>query len=94
MSTYEAYISQCFRIDSVTIHPSNELPMKTDAISISRNSSYYIQITPEITKADEYLNSLDPNIRKCYYENERKLYFFKIYTQKNCELECISRISK
>lgn len=28
--------------------------------------------------------------RRCYFESERKLRFLKVYTQRNCELECLS----
>ncbi len=28
--------------------------------------------------------------RKCYFHSERKLRFLKVYTQRNCELECLS----
>lgn len=28
--------------------------------------------------------------RKCYFDSERKLRFLKVYTQRNCELECLS----
>lgn len=28
--------------------------------------------------------------RKCYFDSERQLRFLKVYTQRNCELECLS----
>lgn len=32
--------------------------------------------------------------RKCYVENERKLRFFKQYTELNCKMECLSNYTK
>ncbi len=29
--------------------------------------------------------------RQCYFETERHLTFFKAYTQRNCELECVAK---
>lgn len=33
---------------------------------------------------------LNNSRRKCYFDSERKLRFLKVYTQRNCELECLS----
>lgn len=48
-----------------------------------------IQIIPNVKKisSDLKLRSLD--LRKCYLHNERKLFIFKTYSQKNCDHECI-----
>jgi len=37
---------------------------------------------------DESLEDLPVSQRNCFLKNERKLKLFKIYTQKNCEIEC------
>jgi acid-sensing ion channel, other len=31
-----------------------------------------------------------PDRRQCYFNDERNLKFFKVYTQSNCELECLA----
>lgn len=31
-----------------------------------------------------------PESRNCYYEDERKLKFFKMYAQSHCEFECLA----
>jgi amiloride-sensitive sodium channel len=53
-----------------------------------------VWIVPEIIQADEDLRSFDPDERKCYFEDERKLNYFKVYTQRNCESECLSFAGK
>lgn len=86
--------NRCILKSTIVIHPSNELPLNDQQIVIGKGSSFDILITPEIVKSDEDLKLIDISIRHCYFENERKLKFFKIYTQKNCEIECISQIGK
>ena len=34
------------------------------------------------------LRSMDPSKRNCYYENEKELDFFPVYSEPNCALEC------
>ena len=41
----------------------------------------------------ENLQNYEPAVRQCYYENEKKLQFFKNYTRLNCQLECISNFT-
>jgi acid-sensing ion channel, other len=50
-----------------------------------------ILITPEIIKTDASLTSYEPKERGCYFEGEKKLKFFKIYTRRNCEFECYAQ---
>lgn len=50
-------------------------------------------ITPEIIHTEESLRKLSPIERECYFEGEKKLRFFKIYSLKNCEEECYSNIT-
>ena len=46
---------------------------------------------PEIQKSDDFFKDFDLNDRNCYFEGERKLKYFKIYTQRNCQNECYSQ---
>jgi acid-sensing ion channel, other len=73
------------------VHSPFELPGSYD--HNERIDFYYgydleILITPEIIKTDKSLRSLQPNERGCYFEGEKNLKFFKIYTRRNCEFEC------
>jgi hypothetical protein len=73
-----------------SIHSPLELPKDSDFIKFDNGMRLNVWITPEIIQADEDLRSLDPNERKCYFEGERKLTYFKTYTKGNCESECFS----
>jgi hypothetical protein len=45
-------------------------------------------------KTNEDLRKFPPKIRGCYFEDEKKLKFFKIYTKNNCDLECMTNYNK
>ncbi|KAG5667492.1 hypothetical protein PVAND_015472 [Polypedilum vanderplanki] len=75
------------------IHGSNELPYGSKFRNIGYSTSYDILITLEIIKSDEGLQTIPINVRKCVFQGEKKLKYFKIYTQKNCEIECLSRLA-
>ncbi|XP_025196558.1 pickpocket protein 28-like [Melanaphis sacchari] len=55
---------------------------------ISVNNIAYITTTFTLVSISESISSWKPDIRHCYYQHERILKFFKIYTVNNCEIEC------
>jgi acid-sensing ion channel, other len=79
------------RAPTFIVHSPFELPGSYD--SNERIDFYYgndleVLITPEIIKTDPDLKNYEPKQRGCYFEGEKKLNFFKIYTRRNCEFEC------
>ncbi|XP_054277184.1 pickpocket protein 28-like [Macrosteles quadrilineatus] len=52
-----------------------------------------VKITPDIKVTDKILRKWTPAQRGCFFEDERFLKFFNIYTEKNCDLECEANIS-
>lgn len=84
---------KCFE-KTLVIHPSTVLPSsfkRSDFRKIQYGMTYDVEITPEITQSDKDLRNIKPAKRLCYFEGEKKLKYFKFYTQRNCELECLSR---
>jgi acid-sensing ion channel, other len=61
-----------------------------DVISFEYGLNLEVLITPEIVRTDENLKRIDPKTRGCYFPGERRLKYFKFYSRKNCEFECIS----
>lgn len=53
-----------------------------------------ISINPTLTFTSRKLHSYTPDNRQCFFNIERRLQFFKIYTQRNCEEECFSNYMK
>lgn len=54
----------------------------------------HFQIAPKIITTSDGLRKYAPNQRKCFHQSERRLRFFKIYTQRNCEAECVANFTE
>ncbi|KAG5668127.1 hypothetical protein PVAND_016079 [Polypedilum vanderplanki] len=73
----------------IVVHSTDYLATFLDLREfIDIEKSMNIEIVSEFTKTEESLKSQSPKERECYFENERKLKYFKIYSQKHCEMEC------
>jgi acid-sensing ion channel, other len=79
-----------------TVHSPFELASSydddTEVCDLHVGADMDVLITPEIIRTDEALRSYEPKKRGCYFEDERKLKFFNIYTRKNCEYECFASV--
>jgi amiloride-sensitive sodium channel len=53
-----------------------------------------VDIIPEIIKTDRELRKLSPKNRECYFEDEKSLKFFKVYSRENCVIECLVNYSQ
>jgi len=79
----------------VFLHSPFEYPIhfqkeQLNAFELSQSYSYDVLIAPEIITTNDDLKGLKVNQRKCFMDEERKLKFFKIYSQRNCEIECLA----
>jgi acid-sensing ion channel, other len=85
----------CFEA-SLLVHSPDLVPTfvrRSDFNEIRYGYAINIEVTPEIIISDDDLKKLDAVDRECYFDGERKLKFFKIYTQKNCEIECLTNFT-
>jgi amiloride-sensitive sodium channel len=76
------------------MHMPNEYPnpvVKSKVLKSRQKTE--VKISAKVTKFTEDLRKFPPNIRNCYFDNERKLKFYKIYTKVNCEFECITNFT-
>lgn len=53
-----------------------------------------VSIKPTLITTSNGLRQYRPNQRQCYFESERRLRFFKIYSQNNCETECLANYTE
>ena len=76
----------------VVLHSPGDIPRITDQTLIVPMilQEYKITVKPSIITTSEGLRNYSPERRQCFYEDERYLKFFKVYTQSNCELECLT----
>ncbi|XP_055306473.1 pickpocket protein 28-like [Sitodiplosis mosellana] len=84
--------SQGFKI---TLHAPNERPQVfKNVFYVSPGQTALFAIDPHLMTASPILKSYSTVTRQCYFNSERKLRFFKQYTQQNCEAECLSNFTK
>lgn len=75
----------------VTFHPPYELPpIWNKFYHVSPGQSAVFTIDPNVVETSPDIRKYSPKVRKCYYNSERQLRFFKYYSLRNCQLECIS----
>lgn len=74
-----------------SLHPS--FIDRNAFVDINFGMTMTVEVSAEITRTDPSLKNLSPQKRGCYLDNEFNLKFFKYYTQKNCEIECLTNYS-
>lgn len=78
----------------VVFHLPSEMPTVFHPfIPINYGSISTIFIKARSHRTDEALRTYSPEVRKCYFDGERKLKFFKFYSKSHCELECAANAS-
>lgn len=79
----------------LSLHSPDELPQPSDDfIYISSGHNVYISIKPKMITTLKTLRNYQPEERGCFYRTERELRFFKLYSQKKCELECLTNFTR
>lgn len=79
-----------------SIHASNELPFMLNSETVFEfGGAKHIEvlITPVVVRSEDSLKNLDYADRYCYFENERHLRFFNLYTKRNCEIDCYANFT-
>lgn len=75
----------------VTFHPPQEGPgILEKFFHISPGKSAIFTIDPNVIETSPAVLKYSPDVRQCYYKDERTLQFYKHYTQRNCEVECLA----
>ena len=90
------YGYNCFE-NSFIVHNTDEIPLNLNEDELYEYAfglSLDVVITPEVVTTDKDLIKFSPEKRFCLFPNEKKLRFFKIYTKRNCEVECLSNYTK
>lgn len=77
----------------VAIHLTGDLPTilsSNQFIRIPINQETLVTFEPKVMRTADSLQSYTPNDRGCFFSYEGTLKYFKEYTQRNCELECLT----
>lgn len=78
----------------IFLHPPVEFPqVSKQHIRVIHENHIVISVKPNLMTTSEGLAKYTPERRQCYFNNERNLQFFAVYTQKNCETECLANVT-
>nr|CAH7740452.1 unnamed protein product [Callosobruchus chinensis] len=73
----------------VMLHFPSDIPdVSENNFKVPLGHSVTGVIIPQMIKTSEDVKQFNPKTRDCYFQSERPLKFFKIYSQANCLLEC------
>lgn len=74
--------------------PYNAIPMDSDNYLLHRAPEHlWIYYKIDVTKSSDEVISYSPEIRGCYFKDERYLKHFHIYSENNCLFECIMNLT-
>ncbi|XP_050419751.1 pickpocket protein 28-like isoform X2 [Adelges cooleyi] len=75
----------------ILIHSPAEWPVDShQTVVVPPGIIENVGLKPVVSSITAELAVWKPKDRQCYYQNEKRLKYFKFYTQKNCILECRS----
>lgn len=82
----------------VFLHSPYELPSTSSvhqSYDVDVHQSVTLSVAPRLLLASDSLKTAySPETRRCFFNVERTLRYFKTYTKKNCEIECLSNITR
>lgn len=76
------------------LHSPDEMPRtSSNFFRIPMGKDVKVLIKPQMITTSEKLRNYNPKRRQCVYETERKLRYFKTYTQHHCDMECAANFT-
>ncbi|XP_068618051.1 pickpocket protein 28-like [Battus philenor] len=78
----------------ILLHNPAELPRMSQLyLRLPLSHEVILAVKPKMTSTSDGLKPYHPSIRQCYLPRERYLRYFKVYTQANCEIECLTNFT-
>ncbi|KAH8325081.1 hypothetical protein KR074_008479, partial [Drosophila pseudoananassae] len=65
----------------------------TNYILASHKDDVLVSLLPSYVMSSESLQEIPPDQRKCFFNHERELRFFRTYSQNNCQTECLANFT-
>ncbi|XP_068083945.1 pickpocket protein 28 [Anabrus simplex] len=73
------------------LHNPVEVPLLSEKYFwVPLDHEVLVITTPDLITTSSGLKDYSPHSRQCYFSYERRLKYFKLYTQENCLLECLT----
>ncbi|XP_045451668.1 uncharacterized protein LOC123660657, partial [Melitaea cinxia] len=78
----------------ILLHNPAELPRLSQQYFRSPLSQeVVVAVKPKMMTTSDGLKPYDPIGRQCYFPSERYLKYYKVYTQANCDMECLTNFT-
>ncbi|XP_055590909.1 pickpocket protein 28-like [Uranotaenia lowii] len=78
----------------ILIHSPADYPeLQNQHLRLPLNQEIGLGVTPSLSYTTPTIIRYAPERRKCYFNNERFLKFYRTYTQSNCDLECLTNFT-
>ncbi|KAG4070461.1 hypothetical protein HA402_005693 [Bradysia odoriphaga] len=78
----------------ISLHTPGEVPqVSKHFFRVPLLQEALVAVKPIMITTSEGLRDYEPNRRQCFFASERKLRFLKVYTQRNCQLECLANFT-
>ncbi|CAH2043596.1 unnamed protein product, partial [Iphiclides podalirius] len=78
----------------ILLHNPAELPRLSQQYFRSPLSQeVVVAVRPKMMTTSDGLKPYHPLVRQCYFPSERYLRYYKVYTQANCEIECLTNFT-
>ncbi|KRF94123.1 pickpocket protein 28 [Drosophila mojavensis] len=78
----------------VLLHAPDDVPqVSKQFVRIPMGREVLIAVKPNMITMSEGIAEYDPQRRQCFLGHERPLRFFKVYSESNCELECLANFT-
>nr|CAD7425786.1 unnamed protein product [Timema monikensis] len=76
------------------LHSPVDVPLpEQEFCRVSTNEEFVFAVKPSYTTTQNALKKMEPTIRGCFFSQEKMLKYFQQYTQRNCEVECLTNAS-
>ncbi|XP_073811878.1 pickpocket protein 28-like [Musca autumnalis] len=62
-------------------------------VRVSMDKEILLAVQPKMITTSADIEAYDPQKRRCFLNKDRQLKFYKIYTQRNCERECVTNFT-
>lgn len=70
--------------------PGETIEMAKFTMRVPLSEVVKISIKPLLTKTSKHLRNYKPSERQCFFNFERRLHFYRLYTEHNCVAECLT----
>ncbi|XP_060523205.1 uncharacterized protein LOC132700102 [Cylas formicarius] len=78
----------------ISLHIPTRAPRVSEShFMVPLNRKVLVAVVPNMITTTDTVKQYPPERRECYFPSERNLKYFKIYTQLNCQLECLTNIT-